>query len=144
MLGIRNVSQDWCLQAVPLRPSNFFITTHWPKEMQKTFMRKSHYNLLSKCVFSSPIIFQRSCDRKMTNVIWSSLANFTANVRNYVHASVPCLRPKGGGGVATTESRVLFHVLLQEVEARQPSTVLFAPPTSLPRVVCVMNQIHWG
>ena len=37
----------------------------------------------------------------------------------------------------------LLHVLLQEVEARQPSTVLFAPPTSLPRVVCVMNQIHW-
>ena len=36
------------------------------------------------------------------------------------------------------------HVLLHEVEARQPSTVLFAPPTSLPRVVCVMNQIHWG
>ena len=41
-------------------------------------------------------------------------------------------------------NRYLSHVLLQEVEARQPSTVLFAPSTSLPRVVCVMNQIHWG
>ena len=41
-------------------------------------------------------------------------------------------------------ARCVHHVLLQEVEARQPSTVLFAPPTSLPRVVCVMNQIHWG
>ena len=46
--------------------------------------------------------------------------------------------------VAEPLNCIFLHVLLHEVEARQPSTVLFAPPTSLPRVVCVMNQIHWG
>ena len=42
------------------------------------------------------------------------------------------------------EIQGFHHVLLHEVEARQPSIVLFTPPTSLPRVVCAMNQIHWG
>ena len=36
------------------------------------------------------------------------------------------------------------QVLLDRVEAKAPCSVLFAPPTSLQRVVCVMNQIHWG
>ena len=35
------------------------------------------------------------------------------------------------------------QVLLDRVEAKAPCSVLFPPPTSLQRVVCVMNQIHW-
>ena len=51
---------------------------------------------------------------------------------------------KNESNLTVPEIQGFHHVLLHEVEARQPSTVLFAPPTSLPRVVCVMNQIHWG
>ena len=48
-----------------------------------------------------------------------------------------------GEGVGAKVMSWGSQVLLDRVEAKAPCSVLFAPPTSLQRVVCVMNQIHW-